>query len=157
MWGGATWMQNTRGSYWPMLGSGDYEQLLPYFRWMRRQIPLAEARSNLWYGTLNKGSCARLFVLLCTIYCAQPRYGHGGAFFPETHWSFGTYKGSDFGCDRSSPGPSKRRSFEANNFVRHHLTGTLEVSPTISFWPSRVKRSCMLTARRADARLLALY
>ena len=65
MWGGGIWMQNTRHSYWPALGSADYEQLLPYFRWFQRQIPLAEARSRLWFQ-------------------------HNGSFFPETGWMFGT-------------------------------------------------------------------
>ena len=79
MWGGGIWMQNTRHSYWPALGSGDYEQKLPYFRWFQKQIPLAEARSRLWFL-------------------------HNGSFFPETGWMWGTYEGSGgtgYGCTRS--------------------------------------------------------
>jgi hypothetical protein len=99
------WMQNTRHSYWPMLGSGDWEQLQPYFKLFSDQIPLSEARSQLWWG-------------------------HSGAMFPETGWLWGTYEGGSgfgYGCAAARIGYLAKPGITINTYIRHHRTGTLEL------------------------------
>ena len=48
-WGGSYWFQNTRLSYWPMLGSGDFEMTEPWFRMYREALPLSKARMQAYY------------------------------------------------------------------------------------------------------------
>lgn len=71
-WGGNFWFQNTRLIYWPMLAAGDYDMQDPWFRMYVDALPLALARTKLYYG-------------------------HAGAFFPETMYFWGTYANKDFG------------------------------------------------------------
>jgi len=71
-WGGNYWFQNTRLAYWLMLASGDFDQMEPLFRMYLNALPLAKARTRLYYN-------------------------HDGAFFPETMHFWGTYSNSDFG------------------------------------------------------------
>jgi alpha-L-fucosidase 2 len=77
-WGGAYWFQNTRLPYWAMLGAGDHDLVQPLFTMYREALPLAEERCRRWYG-------------------------HGGAFFIETMYFWGSLvnKHYDYGCDRS--------------------------------------------------------
>ena len=75
-WGGGYWWQNTRLPYWATLASGDYELLRPLFRLYRDMLPLAEHRTQTWFR-------------------------HGGAFFPETLYFWGTYLPSNYGWDRT--------------------------------------------------------
>jgi len=64
-WGGAYWFQNTRLPYWAILGAGDFDMVQPLFTMYREALPLAEARCQRWYG-------------------------HGGAFFIETMYFWGS-------------------------------------------------------------------
>ncbi len=79
-WGGDYWWQNTRLPYHPMLASGDFDMLVPLFRFYGDVLPLCAARARLYHG-------AR------------------GAYFPETMTSFGTYANGDYGWDRTGRQP----------------------------------------------------
>ncbi|HWY29955.1 MAG TPA: DUF5703 domain-containing protein, partial [Candidatus Acidoferrum sp.] len=71
-WGPGYWNQNTRLLYWPLLASGDFDMMLPFFNLYTNMLPVQTA-ATLHY------------------------YGHGGAFFPETFNIFGLYYGDDWG------------------------------------------------------------
>ena len=58
-WGYQYWFQNTRPSYWPMMASGDFDLMRPFFRMYRGML---EGNSKL----------------------VQKYYGHEGAYFRET-------------------------------------------------------------------------
>ena len=49
-WGGPYWFQNTRLIYWPMLASGDYEQMAPLFTMYRNMLPLLKERARRYFG-----------------------------------------------------------------------------------------------------------
>ena len=49
-----------------MAASGDFESMMPMFEYYVAQLPLAELRTQRWYG-------------------------HAGAFFPETSYMWGSY------------------------------------------------------------------
>lgn len=74
-WGDCYWWQNTRLPYFPMLVSGDFEQLGPLFALFRHVLPLCKARAKLYYNA-------------------------EGAYFPETMTLFGTYANRDYGWNR---------------------------------------------------------
>ena len=48
-WSGSYWFQNTRLSYWPMLASGDFEMMEPWFRMYLNALPLSKARMQAYY------------------------------------------------------------------------------------------------------------
>lgn len=73
-WGNCYWNQNNRLLYWPLLASGDYDLMQPWFDMYVRALPLAKARTQLYYH-------------------------HGGASFPETMYFFGLPSMHDFGWD----------------------------------------------------------
>ena len=97
-WGGGYWFQNTRLIYWALLANGDYELMRPLFRMYRDMLPLAEHRTQAWYG-------------------------HGGAFFPETLYFWGTHLPSNYGWDRTGRQP---RDIE-NQYIRYYWTSGLEL------------------------------
>ena len=97
-WGGGYWFQNTRLIYWALLANGDYELMRPLFRMYRDMLPLAEHRTQLWYG-------------------------HSGAFFPETLYFWGTQLPSGYGWDRTG----KPLSYSENQYSRYHWTSGLEL------------------------------
>jgi len=72
-WGPHYWFQNTRLIYWPLLATGDRDQMRPLFRMYRDILPLALERTKIYYG-------------------------HDGAFFPETQDFWGTYRNGDYGA-----------------------------------------------------------
>ena len=78
-WGGAYWFQNTRLPYWAMLGAGDFDLVQPLFTMYREVLPLAEARSQRWFG-------------------------HSGAFFIETMYFWGSLVNEhyDYGSSRAT-------------------------------------------------------
>lgn len=84
-WGDAYWYQNTRHMYHPLLMSGDFDLMMPFFDLYERARPLAEARSKSWYGS-------------------------DGCFFPETMSVFGTYAAKDYGLDRTGRQPGDVQS-----------------------------------------------
>jgi alpha-L-fucosidase 2 len=75
-WGPGYWNQNTRLLYWPLLASGDFDMMLPFFNLYTNMLPVQTA-ATLHY------------------------YGHGGAFFPETFNIFGLYYGDDWGWNNT--------------------------------------------------------
>lgn len=100
LWGGCYWFQNTRLIYWPMLASGDFELMRPLFRMYADALPLARARSQIYFG-------------------------HEGVFFPETMTFYGCYDNGDFGWGGRTTG--RPGDPIANDYVRHHYNGTLEL------------------------------
>jgi hypothetical protein len=76
-WGPDYWNQNTRLLYWPMLASGDFDMMLPFFNMYTNMLPLQTAATLRYYG-------------------------HGGAFFPETFNLFGLYNGDNWGWNNRS-------------------------------------------------------
>jgi len=55
-WSGSYWFQNTRLSYWPMLASGDFEMMDPWFRMYLTALPLSKARMQAYYKFENAAS-----------------------------------------------------------------------------------------------------
>ncbi len=99
-WGGCYWFQNTRLPYWPMLAAGDFDLMQPLFKMYRDALPLARARTLVYYR-------------------------HDGAFFPETmHW-WGAYHngGMGYGWDRAGE-PLGRT---VNRYIRFYWSGGLEL------------------------------
>lgn len=97
-WGGPYWWQNTRLAYWPMLGSGDFDQMKPLFNLFADALPMAQERTRLYFG-------------------------HGGAFFPETMYFWGSYANSNYGWDRTGKHPS----VVDNDYIKREWTGMLEL------------------------------
>ena len=79
-WGDSHWFQNVRHMYHPMLASGDFEMMEPFFKLYEDNRVLAESRTAKYHS-------AR------------------GAYFPETMTVFGTYSGGDYGWDRTGLQP----------------------------------------------------
>lgn len=97
-WGGAYWFQNTRLIYWPMLMSGDFDLIQPWYRMYRDVLPLAQARVREYFG-------------------------HGGAMFPETMTFWGAYRNGDYGYDREGV----PRGEATNPYIRYYWQGALEL------------------------------
>jgi len=98
-WGGAYWFQNQRLIYWPLISSGDYDMMLPFFNMYLEALPLAKERTKLYYG-------------------------HEGVFFPETMTFFGTYANSDYGWNRvNTP-----NHIAKNTYIRYYWQGGIELS-----------------------------
>ncbi|HXA01766.1 MAG TPA: DUF5703 domain-containing protein, partial [Cytophagaceae bacterium] len=77
MWGPGYWHQNTRHLYWPLLGSGDYDLMIPWFNQYMNMLGIQQAVTSKYYN-------------------------HGGAFFPETYNMFGLYIADDWGWGNTS-------------------------------------------------------
>ena len=97
-WGGPYWFQNTRLIYWPMLASGDYELMQPFFDMYREALMLAQKRTKIYFN-------------------------HEGAFFPETMYFWGAYANSNYGWNREGKPPS----WIENTYIRNYFTGNLEL------------------------------
>ncbi len=98
-WGGPYWFQNTRLPYWPMLASGDFDLMEPLFRMYGNALPLAEARTGLYFG-------------------------HRGAFFPETMYFWGAYANNNYGWNRKG----KPSSHVDNTYIRYYWSSGLELT-----------------------------
>ncbi|RQW02896.1 hypothetical protein EH223_11410 [candidate division KSB1 bacterium] len=98
-WGGPYWLQNTRLIYWPMLMNGDYDMMQPFFKMYKDALPYAEAAT-------------------------QHFYGHGGAFFPETMYFWGSYNLDNFGWNT----PIDPYQHTENQYIRYYFQGALEVA-----------------------------
>lgn len=48
-WGGQYWFQNTRAMYWPMLGAGDFDMMMPLFNMYRQMLKGNEALVEKYY------------------------------------------------------------------------------------------------------------
>ena len=128
-WGAPYWWQNTRFAYDPMLGDGDYDELLPLFDYYRDQLSLAT-------------------------YLVKSYYKHGGAKYYETSLTWGAARLAGWGCpnfnDSSAGGeaphgraivrPANQSSVGCvrlnttlsdcdvqNTWIRHHYSSAIEV------------------------------
>ena len=118
LWGGGYWFQNCRLLYWPMLMAGDFDLMPPFFRMYQEALPLAEARTRIYFK-------------------------HGGAFFPETMAFWGTYLNENYGYDRTGKtipssdviasvrGQTQRDPLQpgevANTYIRRYWQGGIEL------------------------------
>ena len=73
-WGDNYWNQNNRLLYWPLIATGDFDLLKPWFDMYLDSLPLAKDRVKLYFH-------------------------HDGAAFIETEYFFGLTNLSDFGWD----------------------------------------------------------
>lgn len=73
-WGDSYWNQNNRLLYWPLIMTGDFDLIRPWFDMYLRAMPLAEDRTRLYYH-------------------------HSGAAFIETMYFWGLPNLNDFGWD----------------------------------------------------------
>lgn len=48
-WGSAYWNQNVRQLYWPLLASGDFDLMKPWYAMYVNALPLVKARTRLYY------------------------------------------------------------------------------------------------------------
>lgn len=71
-WGPGIWSQNVRHLYWPLLGSGDFDLMMPWFDCYMNMLGIQTAATKKFYG-------------------------HDGAFFPETFNFFGLFILDDWG------------------------------------------------------------
>jgi hypothetical protein len=76
-WGSNYWNQNNRLLYWPLIESGDFDLLKPWFDMYLNSLPLAKDRTQLYFH-------------------------HGGASFIETMYFWGLPNMGDFGWDNPS-------------------------------------------------------
>jgi hypothetical protein len=74
-WGDCYWWQNMRFPSYPMMASGDFDEVHPLFHAYENVLPLCTARAKLYYQA-------------------------DGAYFPETMTIFGTYANADYGWVR---------------------------------------------------------
>ena len=81
-WGSNYWFQNTRLAYWPMLATGDFEMMEPWFHMYLDGLKLSKARIKTYYGFDN------------------------AAQFPETMYWWGLPNNSDYGWTNTKPEPA---------------------------------------------------
>jgi alpha-L-fucosidase 2 len=74
MWGNSYWNQNNRLLYWPLVETGDFDLLEPWFDMYRNALPLATDRTQIYFH-------------------------HSGAAFIETGYFWGLPNINDFGWD----------------------------------------------------------
>lgn len=97
-WGGPYWFQNTRHCYWPMLQSGDYDQMAPLFSMYRNMLPLLKERTRRYFG-------------------------HDGVFFSETTQIWGLNRAWDFDEGKDNPG-----FYPTSSYIKYYWDGGLELS-----------------------------
>jgi len=98
-WGGCYWWQNTRFPYWSMIRAGDWDLMQPLFRMYREALPLAKAITRRYFG-------------------------HGGAYFPETMYFWGTPCNDDYGWKRNG----HPASLMLNRYIRRLWEGGIELT-----------------------------
>jgi len=76
-WGDCYWNQNNRLLYWPLIATGDWDLLKPWFDLYLKALPLATDRTQIYYH-------------------------HAGAHFPETMQFWGVPRLGDFGLNNPS-------------------------------------------------------
>jgi alpha-L-fucosidase 2 len=76
-WGNCYWNQNNRLLYWPLIATGDYDLLQPWFNMYLNALPLEKDRTQIYYH-------------------------HDGASFPETMFFWGLPSLHDFGWNNPS-------------------------------------------------------
>jgi hypothetical protein len=105
-WGDCHWYQNVRHMYHPMLASGDFEMMRPFFAMYEAVRPLCEARAKLYYGA-------------------------EGCYVPETMTVWGTYANGDYGWDRGDHPP---RDILCNYWRYAWNQGPELVSLMLDYW-----------------------
>ncbi len=95
-WGGMYWWQNTRLPYWSMPAAGDFDLMQPLWKMYLDALPMAEDKTRLYYK-------------------------HGGAFFPETMYFWGTYGNCDFGWGNKSVTAT-------NPYIRYYWSSNIELT-----------------------------
>ncbi len=98
-WGGGYWFQNTRLTYWPMLMSGDFDLMEPWFRMYLDAMPFAIARAKACFGIEN------------------------AAMFPETMTFWGSFLNENYGFNRGDLQPG----LSENTYIRRYWQGMLEL------------------------------
>jgi alpha-L-fucosidase 2 len=98
-WGGGYWFQNTRLTYWPMIASGDFDLMEPWFRMYLEALPFAMARAKANFGL------------------------DGAAMFPETMHFWGAYLNENYGSNRGNLPPG----LTENQYIRLYWQGMLEL------------------------------
>ncbi|MEI6786930.1 MAG: DUF5703 domain-containing protein [bacterium] len=98
-WGGGYWFQNTRLTYWPMIMSGDFDLMEPWFRLYLDALPFAMARAKANFGIQN------------------------AAMFPETMTFWGTFLNSNYGYSRGDLQPG----LSENTYIRRYWQGIIEL------------------------------
>jgi len=98
-WGGPYWWQNTRLPYWPMLSCGDFDLMQPLFRMYLDALPIAKARTRIYYN-------------------------HGGGFYPETIYFWGTWVNDNYGWNREG----KPHGLSDNRYIRREWQGGIELT-----------------------------
>jgi alpha-L-fucosidase 2 len=83
LWGPGFWHQNTRFCYWPLLASGDYDLMKPWFDYYMNMLPFQADVTRV-------------------------QFGHEGAYFPETMNIFGLYLQDDWGWDNPGKASENR-------------------------------------------------
>jgi len=94
-WGGMFWWQNTRLPYWSMLAAGDFDLMQPLFRMYNDVLGLCKDKTRIYYK-------------------------HGGAFFPETMYFWGTNGNCDYGWGHKGPET-------VNRYIRREWQGGIEI------------------------------
>jgi len=84
-WGNSYWNQNNRLLYWPLLATGDFDLLKPWFDMYLAALPLAEDRTQIYFH-------------------------HAGASLPETMLFWGLPNLNDFG--RNNPTTELQSSWQ---------------------------------------------
>lgn len=100
-WGPDYWHQNTRLIYWPMLASGDWDLMMPFFRLYLETLPLQRERTRRYFG-------------------------HAGAYWPETMNFWGLGRDEDYGVGEVRQG--RPISYHHNRYIRYHWQGALETA-----------------------------
>jgi len=100
-WGPDYWHQNTRLVYWPMLASGDWDLMQPFFRMYLDTLPLQRERTQRYFG-------------------------HAGAYWPETMSFWGLSRDEDYGVGDVRQG--QPLSYHHNRYIRYHWQGALETA-----------------------------
>jgi hypothetical protein len=76
-WGNSYWNQNNRLLYWPLMQTGDFDLLKPWFDMYIKALPLAKDRTQIYFH-------------------------HDGASFIETMYFWGLPNLNDFGWDNAT-------------------------------------------------------
>lgn len=100
-WGACYWWQNTRLPYWSMLEAGDFDMMKPLFKTYMDALPMREQATQIYYK-------------------------HGGTYFPETMYFWGSYNGDNYGWNRSKKTPDGLTAFNRN--IRYNWGGGIELT-----------------------------
>lgn len=99
LWGGAFWWQNTRLMYYPMLASGDIDQIQPFIHFYLNLLPVAKKMTKKFHK-------------------------NDGARFLETTHFWGAWRGGDIGWDRTNMEPG----ISNNPYIKDLIIAGLEMS-----------------------------